>query len=88
MRMSALRCIAIAVILTAPISANAADYMTTFDHHRTLRTEHSAPRAEVEPSAQADSSWYTTSHGRFPPTTDAIFTRDPGQCNRLLCFGV
>jgi hypothetical protein len=89
MRMTAAGWTALAVTLAAPISANAAhDDITTVAHHRTLRTKHSALRAEVEPPAQVDSPWHTTSHGRFPPTTGHIFTRNAGDCNRLLCIGI
>jgi hypothetical protein len=88
MRMSAARWIALAVTLAAPAPAYADDYMSTVAHHRALRAKHSAPRAEVDPPAQVDPPRYTTSHGRFPPTTGAIFSRNAADCNRLLCIGI
>jgi len=88
MRIPAARWIALAVTLATPASAYAADHMTTVAHHHALRTKHSALRAEVEPPAQDNSVWYTTSHGRLPQTTDHIFTRNAGDCVRLLCVGI
>ena len=70
--------IALAVTLATPVSAYATDYMTTV----------SSLRAEVDPAAQVDPPQYTISHGRLPPTTGHIFTRNAGDCNRDLCIGI
>ncbi len=82
MRKAFILSIAVGVALTAPVAAH-----QRVSGHRTHHW-YALGNATALAPPQVDPPRYTTSHGRLPPTTGAIFTRNAGDCNRLLCIGI